>query len=268
MCNLNLLIKAEIGKNKEDYTGFMSVVTSVSYNSNGDGDGVYFEGTNNIKRSGYKINLLNFGRDINKSHFILSHQRLATHGLTEEYTQPFYNKRFIFGHNGILGGFVVGEKSDSHGVFEKFKEKFEKEKDISQAIKDIFKEEVSGSYSIFIYDKKEKDLYYFKNEKTNIHFFRNKEKSILFITTRENNGDFLRTFFNEKFKEIETEDNRIYKIKVKGKKCLIETLGKIELTEKAKEEKKEEEKSYFLTDKNNPLDLTYIGGESMGKSVV
>ena len=81
MCNLNILIKNEKFSKREkelkECLAFLNSCTSVSFISNKDGDGVYFDSGLLVKGIN-KINFLDFCKEVYKSKFIISHQRLAT----------------------------------------------------------------------------------------------------------------------------------------------------------------------------------------------
>jgi len=230
MCNFNILIKKEKIKedNLKNLTGFLMAVTSYSYMNNADGDGIYFNNPNLLIKSRDKLNLTNFEKEIKKSNFIISHQRLATSGLTSKYIQPFFSDEFVFGHNGILSEYVKGNHSDTFRFFIKFLKKFNKitensrEKRIVKTIKDMLKN-TYGSYSMVLFDKVTKNLYYFKNCRTDIYFHKNTE--LLYITTSRFNDIFLKLFPNEEFNTEEIEDDIIYRI---TKKLQIKPVGKIE----------------------------------------
>lgn len=266
MCNLNLLIKAETHKNTDKFFNFLSCATAASYNSNGDGDGIYFDSNNTLVKSKNKIDLLRFRDLIDKSRFILSHQRLATHGKTAEYTQPFISKRFVFGHNGIMPSFSDGVFSDSFGFFKKFIKEFNNTRSITTSIKRIVNNQRIGSYSIFIFDKKKKELYYFKNSSTSIYFFTTENKDLLFVTTRRDNHNFFDMFSHQiKLDEIDIEDNKIYKLFVHGHKVDMKEVGeikeaKIDITDSEESEESEElEEVYtFNGSKNNRLTIVEI----------
>jgi len=227
MCNLNVLVKVEREKNRDKYVNFLSCVTANSYNSNSDGDGIYFEGSGLLATNRKKINLLRFRESIRKSGFILSHQRWATHGKKGD-IQPFQDDRFVFGHNGIMGEMVYRGRSDSYGFFRKFRKKFNVLKDTAGAIKEMLEGKSIGSYSIFIYDKLKKELFYFKNSLTSIYFYRNKKGDRFYLTTKESNRDFLKMFFGQNFDELIVKDGIIYKIVIRGNRIVIGNAGEFE----------------------------------------
>jgi len=249
MCNLNILIKKEKIKDKENLEiipGFLMAVTSNSFTVNNDGDGVYFN--NLLIRSSNKIDLFKYFEDILKSKIVITHQRLATSGLSIKYTQPFESEEFVLAHNGIINDFIGKKGSDSFGFFNQFlkefnKSKGEREENIIKVIKKLLDGMNFGSYSIALLDKKTENLYYFKNYATSIHFYKNSE--FFYMTTIEGNSLFLKMFKND-FKERKVEDFVIYRINA-DKTINIKKVGKI-----TKEEKKKKIKQIKF-----PLGLNY-----------
>ena len=158
ICNINILLKSK-EVNQESLQDVMAVlmgVTSNSFISNRDGDGVYFDYNDVLVKSLQKINYCRFEKQIRDSKFILTHQRIATSGLTEKYTQPFSNnsKDFVILHNGIMSEFVEGKHSDTYNFFNKFLRSFKdsvgtREQKTISSIKELLKE-VGGSWSIAI----------------------------------------------------------------------------------------------------------------------
>ena len=229
MCNINALFSLKENPHK---MSFMQSVTSSSFLYNSDGDGIYFNDRNKVFKSKDKLDLLKYADYFKESDIILSHQRYATHGKTEEYTQPFKTNNFIFLHNGILHEYTKGEKSDSYNFLINLEEIFIKnlnemkfrEDALILSIKELLEGKDTGSYSIIIYDIINKQTYYFKNSQTNIHFY--KSKNHLYLTTCKNNNKFL-NIMGEKFKEINIKDNKIIKITLSENKINIKSIAKI-----------------------------------------
>jgi len=208
MCNINILI-TKSNKNKEIKNVFLSYLNACasSYATNTDGDGYFCNGK--IKKSFNFLNRFNLLSDFKKSKIIISHQRIATSGYTENNLQPFSSERFVFVHNGILDSekyYSDATKSDSLNFFNLFLIEFEKNKDILKTLKKLFTNEY-GYYSIAILDRLKNTLYYIKNATANISFYLVNNNS-LYITTKENN----KIFFNEPIKEYEIKNNTLYSI--------------------------------------------------------
>ena len=245
MCNLNILINLT-NQPLKTYA-FLTGASNLSYKDNSDGDGIYFDNDVLVK-SKDKIDLFNFIDIFKKSKLFLSHQRLKTSGESEIYTQPFENPDFVMAHNGVLHQYVKDEKSDTFVVFNEFINLFEKlngsrEERIIKVAETLFKDEY-GSWSISLFDKKTKILYYFKNNGTFIHFYTG--HNILYITTSINNDILLKTL-DINFNEMEKiENNIIYRICIKDDKIDIKTLSKI----------KPKERSYY-NDNFNEFERNY-----------
>ena len=256
MCNLNILINL---KNQSILNcSFLTGATAVSYNdSNGDGDGIYFD-NGILIRSKDKLNLFNYLDAFNSSKLMLTHQRYSTSGKTEKYTQPFEDSHFVMAHNGVLSNYVEGNKSDTFVVFAEFlklfnKSKAKRETRIIKSIETLFKDE-HGTWSISLFDKETKTLYYFKDSSTSIACYINKKRDILFLTTKEDNNIFLHVF-NDSFKQVEIEDYILYKITFKAK-IKIKKLKKLEKQRysyekyKKSKAKKDLDEPWYLQDTN------------------
>jgi len=109
----------------------------------------------------------------NRSGFLLGHTRFATSGTVKKgNSHPFYNKRFIWVHNGIIDNYkhvaeaykLVDIRVDSQviGDLLYLKSGDSAEVNISKVICDMMGE-LSGSFSVFIYDYVTEKLYYFKS---------------------------------------------------------------------------------------------------------
>ena len=214
MCNINTLFI----KNKlKNMTQFMMAVSSHSFTTNKDGEGIYISSTDTVHKSMQKLNLFEFKNEIEKSNVLISHQRLSTSGFELEYNHPFENENFVMVHNGVINQFKNGTGSDTFGFWEIFNKEFNKitshqsrENKVKRIIKKLFKKD-KGSYSILIYDRKTNNSFYFKGDNyPPIHFFENDE--CLFVTTNEHNGTFLSMLTNKDFNELKIKDRTIYKI--------------------------------------------------------
>lgn len=231
MCNLNIVIQTRknIHSNiPSQIVGLLMGATTASYQHNCHGDGIYFSSNGTLITSLDKINVLEYSREIKNSQFIISHQRYATHGLTEEYTQPFADNGFVLVHNGVIASFVENkDESDSFGFFRKFNQTFNQENGTrrDRVVKSIRKllNDAWGSYSIAIYDIVERKLYYFKNSSTSMHLFRSRD--LYFLTTDSDNGDYLKFIKGVKFDKQKFEDYTIYCFSANSHKISIYKLG-------------------------------------------
>jgi predicted glutamine amidotransferase len=224
MCNLNILIK---NREIKETTSFISSATALSYAYNNDGEGFYCDNLNKVVKSLDKIDFINYIENLNKSNYILIHERFSTGGNGVENSHPFENDKFVLIHNGVFNSFkkdYSSNKSDTAFFFEDFNNLFNKyynplqkrDKIIKRVIKELL-DKNTESWSIGIYDKKEKCLYYFKNSKTNIYAYKNHE--YLYITTNESNNNFL-TLLKREYREINLKDNIIYKIYINDKQSI------------------------------------------------
>ena len=226
MCNLNVIIRKNT--DNRDLTAFLMAVTSNSYSSNPDGDGIFCN-DRNFKQP-EKLNLLDFETDINKSKIILTHQRIATSGFEKEFIQPFMHEEFVLIHNGVINDFLGTKGSDTWGFFVSFLKKFKqtkgnREERIVRTIKNLL-DKKPGSYSIAILDRKTQKVYYFKDTYPKINFYFSDE--ILYITTAETNKQFL-TLLNEEFDEWDIKPHKIYRID--SKEITPTIVGKIKKNE-------------------------------------
>lgn len=246
MCNINLLIS----KLTQGKTHFMNCVSSYSYGGNSDGDGLGSERmfVAGVKKQDYTI----FRDEIEKSKFLVSHQRLKTSGTYKDY-QPFQSNRFVFAHNGVLSEFAKDGKSDTHVLFDKFRKVFSKEvgDDKTRIVNSIkmLLDEVSGTFSVAILDKWREKLYYFKNSTTRLTAWRSRNS--IYMTTVDSNEVFL-DLLGEKFKEIEIEDYTIYEIRV-GSRIVMRKVGGIQ-------EKKWEVKKHWKN-KQTKSDIKELFGD-------
>jgi predicted glutamine amidotransferase len=234
MCNLNILVK----NNKEiENNNLLNFFNSANFNSfinNSDAEGFYFNHNNLLITSEKKLNLFDYKNNIDLSNFIIGHQRFITSGNDSFNTQPFKKNSFVLAHNGVLNSYVKSENnnSDSLNLFEDFIKRFEKhfKKNRENAIKKALREclnNISGSYSIALFDILTNNLYYVKNDMTRINFYINKNKSLLYITTEKQNYNFLNVY-EEGFKELNIKDFLIYKVNFSKKnKIVVCSIGKI-----------------------------------------
>lgn len=93
--------------------------------------------------------------------FIVAHIRTKTQGeKCYKNTHPFALNKFVLAHNGNLTNLEHKTKTDSEMALRKIYHQKKARKTVTK-IKRAFKD-IEGWYSIFCYDKKDKDLYYFR----------------------------------------------------------------------------------------------------------
>ena len=214
MCHLNLLFRKKMNVK---VTPFVMAVSSASFLSQNDGEGIYYNSNHTVHKNKNKMNLFEFENEIEDSNVILSHQRTSTSGFDIKYNHPFANEDFVMVHNGIINKFKGNEGSDTYGFWLKFNEEFNKitrhisrEDKVKKVISRLFQKD-EGSYSILIYDKKTKQSFYFKGEGyPSIYFYSSDE--YLFISTTSQNEIFLPMLTNKKFHTLEIKGRILYKI--------------------------------------------------------
>lgn len=239
MCNINILLKTDAYcKDKDDVlevVGFIQSVTANSYSSNNHGDGI-FTSSGKIAKSISKVNALLLSKDIGKSNYIITHQRLSTSGLDED-VHPFIFGDFVMVHNGVIHSYAKGQHSDSYNLFKEFNEFFlaemstgatSRQNGVVLALQKQFKEiYTSASFSIAIYDNIDKVMYYFKNTGKYINLF--SSDNALFMTTSSANEDYL-SMIKEEFTAFDIAPLKVYKFVVK-EKISYEVVGDLTLKE-------------------------------------
>lgn len=244
MCNLNIFIKTDKCFDEEldnVFASFFISSVSNSFVTNNDGDGIFFSSNNSIIKGENKINLMPYLEEMSKSNFIISHQRLATHGKTEKYVQPLDNGEFVIAHNGVLTSYIYGNSSDTANFFTNFQIYFNqqpknksRDKKIIDTIKELL-DEKHDRYSIALYDKKMKEMYYFKNDTTLINIFRDYTKESFYLTTSWRNEDFLNQYFNN-YEGISLREYGVYKFKIKNDEVKMYFMGNIKKPKPIKSE--------------------------------
>lgn len=234
MCNLNILIKTKF----KDVSQFMQSISSVSYLTNSDGDGIYTSFNNAVVKSLKKVDYISLSKEINHSKFIITHQRLATSGYECEYTHPFENDEFVLVHNGVINEFKKDIGSDTYGFFTTFIDTFEdlnvlkdRETRVIKTIELLLSKIKYGYFSVFIYDKVSKTGYYFKDDRTTINFYQGED--FVYITTHNKTPVFLNLITSNDVDELQIEDYNIYKIKIINEKSskksiLVESICELE----------------------------------------
>lgn len=222
MCNINIVInlKEKNSLNLLNLNSFLNGVTTLSFDNNSDGDGFYCD-RGLIVKSNNKINYSKYFEEISKSNFIISHQRKATSGFKKKFTHPFKSDDFVLVHNGVLRHYIREGKSDTSVMFEEFIKEFKNNKGnrkekIIKSIKKIFRDDY-GSWSVAIYDLKEKCLYYFKDEYTSMNLITNKKRDFLYMSTSKKNLK-LKSLIDNSLEGKKIETYKLYKFFLEGDK--------------------------------------------------
>ena len=252
MCNLNFLIKTN-SKNVEPQNDLLNAYNSACFNSfiyNNDNEGFYFDYKNSVITSEDKINLFENKCLFENSRFILGHQRFTTSGRGLDYAQPFKKNGFVFIHNGVVSDYAQNGHSDTYNLFnaflkhyERYTKKFKNEIAIKKAIEKVLKNKY-GSFSIGIFDIKNQNLYYFKNNGTDINAVISEDKKLFYLSTASTNIDFLRVY-DFGFNEFEINDDTLYLIQItKRNKISIKSKGKLTFNKNIKTEFQKEKLKY------------------------
>lgn len=195
MCNINVAYRKD-GKNCHLIKEYMNFASYNSYYRNNDADGYFaFKGDRYfVNKSIHKIKVEE------NCWFVCSHQRLATSGKPEESIHPFETDDFILVHNGVFDNMGDWEKSDTREFVGKLQSNYKG--NMIEAIQETTKQ-VSGRFSIVVYDKNEDRVYYFKESGTDMYVVENDD--YLFMSTIEENLEYACYMFDidkEEIKEV------------------------------------------------------------------
>lgn len=198
MCNINFLYSKK-GRLKDNrIIPILESITAFSFKTNDEGDGFLLDDGFIAKKS-QKMLYYNFKDRIKKSRWIVSHQRIATSGRNDSNTQPLRYKDFVLIHNGIIWNLGDKDNSDSKNLLKNIVDGKFNQKTFKKQI-----EGIDGSYSIFFFDIKRKEMYYFKNYSTDFYVCEN--KNYIFASTSKENAEFCRNVLNlGKIKEVKEE---------------------------------------------------------------
>jgi hypothetical protein len=274
MCQIQLIHKLDGSfLNEEDLKEFEKLMCFGSL-GNDDAWGV-FSDKFSIKQSG-GFNKFGLNNEVlKKSKFIIGHNRLATSGEGSCFSwnafipPPFYHfsvkkaevrnhhpfilRDLVLVHNGIINNSEKIKKeynikskiqTDSYAILYLIDHYLNKNNETNRTkkiVKAIQKttEKISGSYSVFLYDKKTDNLFYFKNFSTNFTFKR--AGNLLIGSTNDRNLDYV--FFGSPKKQMEIKDNHIYLI---NKTNILKDMGGFkEKTLLDKKEEKEKIEKFF-----------------------
>lgn len=206
MCNINLILRKD-GKDTNQISQYMNVVSQVSWLKNDNGEG--YLARNN--EQGWT-----FAKGLDKIiyrgryNFIVSHQRYATTGNKEGNAHPFLTKNVLIMHNGTFYNISKGNDSDSKIFTEIFDKNYKQNKGkMIKTINDTHKE-VNGTYSIVVFDRKKERLYYYKSSRRDMFLLNT--PNWLIMSTLKDNLIFAKNFFDIKKPIIALNSGRIYDI--------------------------------------------------------
>jgi predicted glutamine amidotransferase len=237
MCNVHIIKPINKKLTKNDINQMVKMLDEASL-VNPDGWGVFTD-KGIYKESGRFIESID-AKKIAKfkgDSFIIGHNRYTTHGKnTDRNSHPFKNERLVWVHNGVLSNFdelkkkyFDGDKMnvDSEIIGAMILKKINDGKGIVKAIK-WTASKLQGTFSIFIYDKKDDRLFYFREGYSiKIRLIRQKiEGQFKYIIVGSTNKENIKPTYKSKniskygfdFREfeilssIEPEENTVYEI--------------------------------------------------------
>ena len=245
MCQIQFIKKLRENLNERDLQEFFKLMEFGSFD-NSDAFG-FFNRDVLFKNKGI-FNLETFQKNkmLLSNNFLIGHNRLATSGdkNKNQNNHPFIINNFMLVHNGIINNsdelrkeFKVKSNIETDSfiiiylINHYFKKSLKKNriKRIIDAIKKTTKK-IEGFFSVFLYDKKDNNIFYFKDDKTNFSFGLFGDNILVGTTDIRNlNRIYLNKkyifdedIFKEKsFKEI--EDKKIYLI---NDDVFIKVIGK------------------------------------------
>jgi len=204
MCNINVIQMKT--KKYQNILSLLNAITWNSFNHNNDGEGFIALTNNNNVYMGRNNEKIIYKNKNFKT--ILTHQRKSSSGFGFNNIHPIETKRFLMLHNGIIDNNSDFEKSDSKIYLETFEKKYQG--DIIQTIKNM-SNKYMGSYSIVLFDKITKNIYYYKNFMTSMYFIDTKD--ILLMSTNYNNMEYACSILHINPDLIQkVENNIIYQI--------------------------------------------------------
>lgn len=105
-------------------------------------------------------------QDLKKDELLIIHYRLKTSGTGQINTQPLETKDFVLIHNGVFTGLGSATISDTLGFTANLTNLYgiaNISKTNEEAFLKAYLEQTAGYWSLFIYSKKTKQLYYFRD---------------------------------------------------------------------------------------------------------
>lgn len=187
MCNINIVLKKDNIPSKK-LSEYMNVASYNSFIANDDGEGFLGIGKETVfKKSKYKL------RFNGAYWFLASHQRMATSGYGENNIQPIPTKNLVLMHNGVFSGLGDQKKSDTYYYLDLLDRYYEKYNgNLKRAIKKT-NSKVGGSYSILVYDRNTKQIFYYKEPYTDMYFVNSRD--YLIMSTKRHNVEYSKFLF-------------------------------------------------------------------------
>jgi hypothetical protein len=222
ICNLNILISKDGEQLSDRAVNCAEVMGYMSSEHNKDGSGAIFQLRNGEVFMGHSEDKVRIKRGWDYS-VIATHQRISTTGHNPDNLHPYKRDGFLLMHNGIFSGLGDQQKSDSSVYCDKLQAELHKSKDMVAAIQAVHKE-VTGSYSVLVYDRVNKRFLYYKNSSTSMTMIEHPKYRIM--STSKDNTNFAVWFLQldpNQCNEMTIEPNTIYDLGT------LQELGKIEV---------------------------------------
>ena len=230
ICEIQFIKRLNKEITTEDFNNF-KVLMGLGSQQNNCAWGMFNEEISFKKVGGFDYKEKRLKNFVN-SRFLVGHNRFATRGDKQKIfnNHPFYLGDFTLVHNGIISNYAdLKEKfkldnkveTDSFIIIYLINHFFKKGKNRVESIKKAIEETaelLQGSFSVFLFDKISKNLFYFKNNKTEFMFGLT-EDNLLIGTTDSRNLDYLfvedKWIFEKRTKKIlrqKAKDKTIYLI--------------------------------------------------------
>lgn len=229
MCELQFIKRIDNKNlNDNDLSEFFKLMQFGSLN-NSDAFGFFNHNLTYKNKGLFSLNKFNDFKVLKKENFLIGHNRYmtTTNNQHNKNNHPFILNDFVLSHNGVINNedelktefnFLKPVTTDSFLILYLINHYFKisKNKIRVNKIKDAIQKttlKLNGSFSVFLYDKIDKNIFYFKNSKTEFKFCLIDNK-YLCGSTKQNNLRFLflKNFKSPILKYQKIEDNKIYLI--------------------------------------------------------
>jgi glucosamine 6-phosphate synthetase-like amidotransferase/phosphosugar isomerase protein len=209
MCNLSYIGSRTSEPLSDRAVNCLEVMSYMSSQTNKDGSGMMFRTRNGDVFLGHSDDKIRIKRGLDYQ-AIATHQRLSTSGRNSENLHPYKRDGFLLMHNGVFAGLGTKKESDSSQYCDKLQAELAKSGDMVAAIQAVHLE-VSGSYSVLVYDRAKKRFIYYKNSSTSMTMIRHPR--YLLMSTDSNNIKFALWYMQldqGQCQEMKIEPNTIY----------------------------------------------------------
>lgn len=205
MCNLNIIYNRK-GKVNEKISMIMNIISYASWMYNDQGEGYIALDKKKLHMQRQKNKIIYKGN----YYFMASHQRLATSGYSESNIHPQPTQNLILMHNGIFSGLGDKDEGDT-AIYLKLldAEYINSGEDIIEAIRKTNKQ-MYGSYSILVFERKTRKIYYYKESSTKMYALVNDEWIVM--STRKENVEYVKEYMKIKGEITEPKALKIYDV--------------------------------------------------------